>query len=96
VDIGLARSIGVSNFSVQSLWDLTSYCRIRPAANEVEIHPLYNQEGLVAYCLAEGILPIAYSSLARASNTLKKKGTANVLETELIQSLAAKYERLPT
>ncbi len=42
VDLGLTRSIGVSNFSVQSLWDLTSYCRIPPAVNEVEIHPLYN------------------------------------------------------
>jgi diketogulonate reductase-like aldo/keto reductase len=42
VDKGLAKSIGVSNFCVQSLWDLLSYCRIPPAVNEVEIHPLYN------------------------------------------------------
>jgi diketogulonate reductase-like aldo/keto reductase len=96
VDLGLARSIGVSNFNVQSLWDLTSYARIPPCVNEVEIHPLYNQEGLVRYCLDHHILPLAYSSLARASNTIKKKGTANVLETELIQTLAAKYARLPT
>lgn len=81
MDKGLSRSIGVSNFTVQSLWDLTSYARIPPAVNEVEIHPLYNQEGLVRYCLDQGILPVAYSSLARASNTTKKKGTANVLET---------------
>ena len=47
VELGLARSIGVSNFNVQSLWDLLTYCKIRPAVNEVEIHPLYNQEGLV-------------------------------------------------
>ena len=42
VDLGLAKSIGVSNFGVQSLWDLTSYARIPPAVNEIEIHPLYN------------------------------------------------------
>lgn len=34
--------------------------------------------------------------MARASNTVKKKGTANVLETDLIVSLAEKYQRLPT
>jgi aldehyde reductase len=93
VDKGLAKSIGVSNFGVQSLWDLTSYARIPPACNEIEIHPLYNQKSLVHYCLSEGILPIAYSSLARASNTIKKKGTVNVLETDLIKSLADKYHR---
>lgn len=81
---GLAHNIGVSNFNVQSLWDLTSYATIPPAVNEVEIHPLYNQEGLVKYCLDQDILPIAYSSLARASNSEKKKGTANVFETALI------------
>ncbi len=48
------------------------------------------------YCLSEKILPVAYSSLARASNTVKKKGTANVLETDLIKELADRYKRLPT
>lgn len=28
VDKGLAKSIGVSNFNVQSLWDLSTYARI--------------------------------------------------------------------
>ncbi|TNV76708.1 hypothetical protein FGO68_gene6488 [Halteria grandinella] len=96
VDLGLAKSIGVSNFNVQSLWDLQSYARTPPAANEVEIHPLYNQSPLVAYCLSQHILPVAYSSLARASNAAKKKGTANVLETELIQGLARKYSKIET
>jgi len=40
VDKGLVKSIGVSNFNVQSLWDMLSYARIKPACNEVELHPL--------------------------------------------------------
>ena len=40
VDKGLVRSIGVSNFSVQSLWDLLSYAKIPPAVNQIELHPL--------------------------------------------------------
>ena len=41
VDKGLVKSIGVSNWNVQGLWDMLAYARIPPAVNEVEIHP-YN------------------------------------------------------
>lgn len=37
---GQAKSIGVSNFGVQLIWDLLSYAKIQPAVNEIEIHPL--------------------------------------------------------
>ena len=40
VDKGLVKSIGVSNFNVQLIWDMLSYARIPPAVNEVELHPL--------------------------------------------------------
>ena len=39
VDLGLTKSIGVSNFNVQLLWDMLCYCRIKPVVNEVELHP---------------------------------------------------------
>ena len=40
VDKGLVKSIGVSNWNVQSLWDLLGYARIPPSVNQVELHPL--------------------------------------------------------
>jgi diketogulonate reductase-like aldo/keto reductase len=40
VEKGLVRSIGVSNFNLQMLWDMLSYANIPPACNEVELHPL--------------------------------------------------------
>ena len=40
VDEGIVKSIGVSNFNVQLLWDMLSYCRIQPVCNEIELHPL--------------------------------------------------------
>ena len=30
---GLTKSIGVSNFNTQLLWDLLTYCKIKPAVN---------------------------------------------------------------
>jgi len=33
VDKGLTKSIGVSNFNAQIIWDLLSYCKIKPVVN---------------------------------------------------------------
>jgi diketogulonate reductase-like aldo/keto reductase len=40
VDKGLVKTIGVSNFGVQLMWDMLSYARILPACNEIELHPM--------------------------------------------------------
>ena len=60
VEKGLVRSIGVSNFNVQMLWDMLTYARIPPAVNQVEIHPLNAQEELVRFCHDHKILPTNY------------------------------------
>ena len=33
VDKGLVKSIGVSNYNFQSVWDMLNYCRIKPVVN---------------------------------------------------------------
>ena len=86
IEKGLTRSIGVSNFNVQTLWDLLSFAKIPPAVNQIELHPFLPQTDLVKYCLANKILPMAYSPLIKAGVTSKKRGTDNVLETEIVQS----------
>lgn len=62
VDIGLVRSIGISNFQGSLVIDLLRYARIRPAMLQVEIHPYLVQEGLVSLCQSENIVVTAYSS----------------------------------
>lgn len=62
VDIGLVKSIGISNFQGALIIDLLRYARIRPAILQVEIHPYLTQEELVTFCQSEGIVVTAYSS----------------------------------
>jgi diketogulonate reductase-like aldo/keto reductase len=41
VDEGLVKNIGVSNYNCALLRDLLNYARIKPAVNQVEIHPYH-------------------------------------------------------
>ena len=42
-----------------------TYCRYKPCANEVELHPTCAQPHLVRFMLDHGIRPIAYSPISR-------------------------------
>ena len=67
VDAGLTKAIGVSNYSTADLKHLLSFARIKPAANEVELHPYLTQRNVVEFCNAHGIHVTAYSSLGRGT-----------------------------
>ena len=47
VDDGLARSIGVCNFSLAQVESILSSARIKPALHQLELHPLLAQRKLV-------------------------------------------------
>jgi diketogulonate reductase-like aldo/keto reductase len=40
VDQGLTKSLGLCNCNIQLVADLLLYCRIKPVANQIELHPL--------------------------------------------------------
>ena len=71
VKLRLARSIGVSNYNVQSLVNLLSYCRIPPAVNQVELSVYLQQRDLVKFCNTFGIGVTAYSSLVRGGQDVQ-------------------------
>jgi diketogulonate reductase-like aldo/keto reductase len=63
VDRGLVRHIGTSNMTVPKLRLVLRDARIRPAANEMELHPHFQQPALFEFVKAEGIVPIGYSPI---------------------------------
>jgi len=54
-DSGKAKAIGISNFSVEKIEALLSHCKVRPAVNQVECHPLWQQKKLAPYLKSEGL-----------------------------------------
>lgn len=63
VDMGLVRSIGMSNMTVAKLEQVLPLCRIKPAVLEVETNPTFQQPRLFEFCEEHGIQLIAYGPM---------------------------------
>jgi 2,5-diketo-D-gluconate reductase A len=82
---GRARSIGVSNFTPHQLRRLRAETEIRPAVNQVEIHPYFTNEDIRAYDADNEIATEAYSPIAQG----------DVLTDPTIDSIARAVGRTP-
>lgn len=82
---GLVRNIGVSNFTVKKLTTLLASATIKPAVNQVEIHPLFQQRPLVKFCREHDIAVNAYRPLCFV------KGKQSLVDNEVIKKIAAKH-----
>lgn len=60
---GKAKAIGVSNWTIPHLKDMLSWCKVKPAVNQVEVHPFLPNDDLVKFCFDNDIMPAAYSPL---------------------------------
>lgn len=89
---GLARSIGVSNFTSKKLKDLLSFCTIKPAMDQVELHPYLQQWELKEFCDSQGIFLTAYYPLGGSANATGKREEP-LMKHPILQAIAAKYDK---
>jgi diketogulonate reductase-like aldo/keto reductase len=80
-DRGLIDRIGVSNFEPEHLDRAREVLGAVPFANQVECHPLLQQDELRAYAADHGIELVAYSPLARG----------DVFDVAELSAIAADY-----
>ncbi|XP_015112414.1 1,5-anhydro-D-fructose reductase [Diachasma alloeum] len=92
VRLGLARSIGVSNFNSQQITRLMGAATIKPVNNQVEVNVNFNQRPLIEFCKQQNITVTAYSPLGRPGN---RYGVVNSLDNPKIQTIAEKYKKTP-
>jgi 2,5-diketo-D-gluconate reductase A len=64
---GRARSIGVSNFEDHHLQRLFEETEIVPAVNQIEVHPYFAQNGLLAFDAEHGIATEAWAPLVQGA-----------------------------
>ncbi|KAI9031251.1 NADP-dependent oxidoreductase domain-containing protein [Hyaloraphidium curvatum] len=88
VEQGKTRNIGVCNYGITRLEELLKVAKIKPAVNQVELHPYNPQPELVEFCKQEGIAVTAYSPLGSG-------GKPSLLEDPIILEVAKKLSLTP-
>lgn len=82
VDMGLVRNIGTSNMTIakfEAVWDLM---RIKPAVNEMEQHPHFQQQELFDYCTSKGIQQIGFAPIGSPTRPDRDKTSADTVDIE--------------
>jgi alcohol dehydrogenase (NADP+) len=82
VDGGLVRHIGTSNMTVPKLRLVLRDARIKPAVNEMELHPHFQQPELFAFVRENGIEPIGYSPIGSPGRPDRDRTPEDTAPTE--------------
>lgn len=80
---GYIKAIGVSNYKVHHIKELTNNFEITPAVNQIEFHPELVQSELMDFCKNEKIQVEAWSPLMRGK----------IFGIELFKELSKKYNK---
>jgi diketogulonate reductase-like aldo/keto reductase len=64
---GLARHIGISNFTVAQIEEALQIATEPLVCDQVECHPYLDQSKVIAACRAHGMAMVAYSPIARGN-----------------------------
>lgn len=92
-DLGLARSIGISNFNHKQCDEVLQMCKHKPSIHQLELHPYLTQTKLHAYSNKAQIQLNAYCPLGAPGTSWNPKDKKRLLDDELICSLAKKYQK---
>ncbi|CAN4081302.1 unnamed protein product [Withania somnifera] len=100
--LGLAKSIGVCNFSCTKFSQLLTHATIPPAVNQVEMHVTWRQDKMLEFCKEKGIhvaLRWVYeqgvSVLVKSFNKERMKENLQILDWELSNEELARIQEIP-
>mgnify|MGYP000044197361 FL=1 len=82
VDGGLTERVGISNFEPEQVREAVELSDSGVFANQIEMHPLLQQESLREVCAEEDIEIVAYSPLARGA----------VFDVDVLSDIAEKHD----
>ncbi|OVA12601.1 Aldo/keto reductase [Macleaya cordata] len=93
VSMGLARSIGISNYDIFLTRDCLAYSKVKPAVNQIETHPYFQRDCLVKFCQKHGICVTAHTPLGGAAANIEWFGSVSCLDDPVLKTLAEKYKK---
>ncbi|XP_043266028.1 aldo-keto reductase family 1 member B1-like [Colletes gigas] len=90
VRLGLARSIGISNFNIEQITRLLGAAKILPVNNQIEVNVNVNQKELIEFCTKHNITVTGFSPLGQPGN---RSGIPTSLDHPKIVELSKKYNK---
>lgn len=82
VDMGLVRHIGTSNMTIPKLKLLLRDARIKPAVNEMEMHPHFQQPDLFRFVVDNGMQAVAYSPIGSPNRPERDRTPNDTVDIE--------------
>jgi alcohol dehydrogenase (NADP+) len=82
VDRGLVRHIGTSNMTIPKMKLVLRDARIKPAVNEMELHPHFQQTEFFEFVRASGIVPVGYSPIGSPGRPQRDRTPEDTAPTE--------------
>jgi alcohol dehydrogenase (NADP+) len=82
VNEGVVRHIGTSNMTIPKLKLVLRDARVRPACNEMELHPHFQQPELFAFVRQQGLEPIDYCPLGSPGRPTRDRTPEDTSRTE--------------
>ena len=82
VAMRLVRQIGTSNMTIPKLRLVLRDARIKPAVNQMELHPHFQQPELFQFVVANGIVPVGYSPIGSPGRPDRDRTAEDTAPTE--------------
>jgi alcohol dehydrogenase (NADP+) len=82
VDMGLVKHIGTSNMTIPKMELLLRDCRIKPAINEMELHPHMQQHEFYDYLVKNEIQPIGFTPIGSPTRPDRDKTATDTVDIE--------------
>jgi diketogulonate reductase-like aldo/keto reductase len=97
VEMGLVRHIGTSNMTVPKLELVYRDAEVKPAVNEMELHPHFQQPELFQWVVDHDIVPIAYCPIGSPSRPDRDRVSDDTVDIEdpVIQRIAERLNVHP-
>lgn len=80
VEKGLVRHIGTSNMTIPKLKLLLQDAKIKPACNEMELHPHFQQTEFFNFCIANNIQPIGFCPIGSPTRPDRDKTNTDTID----------------
>jgi alcohol dehydrogenase (NADP+) len=82
VELGLVKNIGTSNMTIPKMEFVLRDAKIKPAVNEMELHPHFQQKEFFEYLIKNEVQPIGFCPIGSPTRPERDKTESDTVDVE--------------